>query len=121
MSNIDSYQFGQIVVNGKRYNSDIIIFPHRIWDNWLRKTGHQLSLADIAEVLAENPDVLIVGTGASGMVKVLPEVQQIARAQGIRLIAEPTNRACNTYNQNHWSCPPVYFTVADSAEQCPDK
>ena len=96
---VDSYQFGQVVVNGKKYTSDVIIFPHRVIDSWWRKRGHQLCLEDIAEVLTENPEVLIVGTGASGLMKVLPEVQRAAQAQGIKLIAEPTSEACNIYNQ----------------------
>ena len=96
---VDSYQFGQVVVNGKKYTSDVIIFPHRVIDSWWRKSGHQLCLDDIAEVLAENPEVLVVGTGASGLVKVLPEVKQSLEDQGIKLIAQPTSEACNIYNQ----------------------
>jgi len=96
---VDSYQFGQIVINGKKYTSDVIIFPDRVKDNWWRKTGHELCRDDIADVIAENPEVLVVGTGASGLVKVLPEVKQSLEAQGIKLIAEPTSEACNTYNQ----------------------
>ena len=96
---IDSYQFGLIVVNGKNYTSDVIIFPGRIKDNWYRKAGHQLRLEDLSEVIAENPEVLIVGTGAFGLVKVLPEVAPNLEAQGIKLIAEPTKEACNRYNQ----------------------
>ncbi len=95
---IDSYQFGLIVVNGKRYTSDVIIFPDRVKGNWWRKRGHELYLEDIAEVIAENPEVVIVGTGASGLVKVLPEVEQAAEARGIKLIVEPTDKACHTYN-----------------------
>ena len=75
------------------------IFPDRVRDNWWRKSGHQLCLDDIAEVIAENPEVLIVGTGASGLMKVLPEVKEVIEAQGIKLIAEPTSEACNIYNQ----------------------
>ncbi len=99
MNIVDSYQFGQIVISGKKYISDVIIFPDRVKDSWWRKTGHQLCLDDIAEVLTENPEVLVVGTGASGLVKVLPEVKQSLEAQGIKLIAEPTSEACNIYNQ----------------------
>jgi len=95
---IDSYQFGLIVVNDKKYTSDVIIFPDRIKD-WRRKTGHQLCLEDITEVMAENPEVLIVGTGAYGLVRVLPEVEQVVNAQDIKLITEATKKACNTYNQ----------------------
>ncbi|MFC1862130.1 Mth938-like domain-containing protein [Chloroflexota bacterium] len=99
MDTIDSYHFGEIVINGKKYSSDVIIFPDRIRDNWFRKTGHQLCLEDITEVITENPEVLIVGTGASGLMKLLPEVEQVALAQGIKIIAESTDKACNTYNQ----------------------
>jgi len=99
MNVIDSYQFGEIVVNGKKYTSDVIIFPDSVKDNWWRKTGHQLCLDDIAEVLTENPEVLVVGTGASDLMKVLPEVRQVVEAQGIELIVEATDKACHTYNQ----------------------
>ena len=33
MNIIDSYQFGLIVVSGKKYTSDVIIFPDRVRDN----------------------------------------------------------------------------------------
>jgi len=99
MNIIDSCQFGLIVVNGKRYSSDVIIFPDSVIDSWWRKRGHQLCLEDIAEVMTENPEVLVVGTGASGLVKVLPEVKQSLDAQGIKLIVEPTSEACQIYNQ----------------------
>ena len=99
MNLVDSYQFGLIVVNGKEYTSDVIILPERVRDDWWRKTGHELCLGDIAEVITENPEVLVVGTGASGLMKVLPEVQQAVEARGIKLIAEATDKACHTYNQ----------------------
>ena len=99
MSNIiDSYQFGSISVSGKKYSSDVIIFPDRVRDNWFRKRGHQLCLEDIAEVITEKPEVLIVGTGASGLLKILPEVEQAIQTRGINLIAETTDKACHRYN-----------------------
>ena len=67
MNIINSYQFGEIVINGKKYSSDVIIFPDRVIDNWWRKTGHELCLEDIAEAMTENPEVLLVGNGASGL------------------------------------------------------
>ncbi len=99
MNAIDSYQFGEIVIGGKKYSSDVIVSPDRVRDNWWRKIGHELCLEDIADVITENPEVLVVGTGASGLMKVLPEVKQVVQARGIKLIVEPTNKACNTYNQ----------------------
>ncbi len=99
MNIIDSYQFGFIVVNGKKYASDVIIFPDSVSDNWRRKTSHQLRLDELSEAIVENPEALIVGTGAFGVMEVLPEVKQSLEAQGIKLIAQPTNEACQIYNQ----------------------
>ena len=99
MNIINSYHFGKIIINGKKYSSDVVIFPDRVKDNWWRKTGHQLCLEDIAEVITENPEVLIVGTGASGLMKMLPEIERGVKTQGIKLIVEATDKACLTYNQ----------------------
>lgn len=99
MNTIESYQFGLIVVNDRKYSSDIIISPDGIISDWWRKKGHELCLKDIAEVITGNPEVLVVGTGASGLMKVLPEVKQTAQAQGIKLITETTDKACEIYNQ----------------------
>ncbi len=99
MNTIDSYQFGLIVVNGRKYTSDVIIFPDRVRNDWWRKKGHELCLEDIAEVITENPEVLIVGTGAYGLVIVLSEVEQALEAKGIKLITEATDKACTIYNQ----------------------
>jgi len=99
VSIINSYQFGLITIDDKNYTSDVIIFPDSVNDSWWRRTGHELCLEDIAEVMAENPEVLIVGTGASGLMQVLPEVKQGVEAQGIKLIMQTTDGACQTYNQ----------------------
>jgi len=99
MNIIDSYQFGQIVISGKKFTSDVIIFPDRVKDDWRRRSGHQLSLEDIAEVMTEKPDVLVVGTGTYDLMKVQPEVKLAAEAQGIKLVIEATEKACHTYNQ----------------------
>ena len=99
MNTIDSYRFGQIVISGQKYSSDVIIFPDRVQGNWHRKKSHELSLEDITEVITEKPEVLIVGTGASGLMRVLPEAQQEIEARGIKLIVQPTSEAGDIYNQ----------------------
>ena len=96
---IDSYHFGEIVINGRKYSSDVIIFPDRVQDNWWRSKGHEICLEDITEIMNENPEVLIVGTGHSGLVTVLPQVQQEIEQRDIKLIVEPTHEACNIYNR----------------------
>jgi len=99
MSAIDSYHFGQIVIDGKKYSSDIIIFSEGVQANWHRSKGHELSLEDITGVAAEKPEVLIIGTGASGLLKVPSEVSVQIEAQNIRLMVAPTDEACHLYNR----------------------
>ena len=95
---IDSYRFGQIVVDGKRYTNDIIIFPSRIKDNWWRREGHRIDIEDLKEVVQEKPEILVLGTGYFGFVRVPAEVKEYVKAKGIELITQKTQDACNTFN-----------------------
>ncbi len=99
MNTIDSYHFGEIVISGEKYSSDVIIFPDRVQSGWRRRQSHEVSPGDIAGILNESPEVLIVGTGAWGLVKVLPEVAREVKERNIKFIAEPTGEACKRYNQ----------------------
>ena len=98
---IDSYKFGAIVVNGLRYTSDIIVLPERVIDGWWRKEGHKVCAEDLEEIFncEPKPQVLIVGTGYYGLVKILPEVKDILGSHGIELVAQPTGEACQTFNK----------------------
>lgn len=96
---IDSYQFGKIVVEGKEYSADLIIYPGRIDPGWWRKEGHLLQMENIEAILEAKPEVLIVGTGANGVMKVAPEVEAALQSSGIELIALPTKEACEEFNR----------------------
>lgn len=96
---IESYEFGRIVIKGRRYATDVIIYPDRVEDNWRREEAHSLSPIDLWAVVQARPEVLVVGTGRSGLMRVLPETEKYLREHGIRLIAERTTEAVRIYNQ----------------------
>ncbi len=96
---IDNYRFGSIVVSGKKYTSDLIIYKDSIYDNWYRKSGHSLVLDDLKWALQKNPATLIVGRGKYGVMTVPEKVKNELEAQGIELTAEKTDRACKIYNE----------------------
>ncbi len=96
---IDSYSFGEIIVDGKTYTSDVIIYPSRVDSTWWRKEGHRLQTEDVKEIIAEKPEVLVVGTGRSGMMRVAPEVEKLLKSLNIQLVVENTERACQEYNR----------------------
>ena len=60
---IDQYHFGHIDIEGDGYDADVIIFPDHVQERWWRKEGHRLAREDLDTVLAEKPELLVVGTG----------------------------------------------------------
>jgi hypothetical protein len=96
---IDSYDFGRIVINGRQYITDLIVFPDRVEDGWWRKEGHNLHVKDLDEAIKDNPEVLVVGTGYSGLMKVPAETKEYVESKGIELIAQNTAEACKTFNR----------------------
>jgi len=95
---IEGYRFGEIIIDGEKYTHDVIIFPERV-TSWWRKTGHAVEVADIGAVMAARPEMLIIGTGAYGAVRVSPEVETFLSSRGVKLIAAPTAEACDQYNR----------------------
>jgi len=95
---INSYSFGRIVVDGKRYINDIIIFPNRIKDNWWRTEGHCIRVEDLKEVIREKPEILVIGTGYFEFVKVPTNVKEHLKNIGIEIVIQSTRDACNTFN-----------------------
>jgi hypothetical protein len=96
---IEHYSFGRITIDGKTYTSDVIIFPKKVNASWWRKQGHNLEVEDLAEVLAEEPGVLVIGTGAYGVMKVPEETIAHLSAKGIEVHIAKTDDAVGLYNK----------------------
>ncbi len=94
---IGEYDFGRIAVDGKVYNSDLIILPDRVIANWWRQKGHRLAVDDLQEVIAAEVEVLVVGTGKFGAMKVPPETVEALQVRGIKLQIAPTEQACQIF------------------------
>ncbi len=96
---IDSYSFGRIVIDGKTYSSDVVIYPARVDASWWRKEGHLLQLEDLAKVFEAEPRVLIIGRGYSGVMRVPSEIVEAIADKGIEVRVERTSKAVEVYNQ----------------------
>lgn len=99
MSRIESYSFGRMRVDGTDYTSDLIILPEGIIPSWWRKEGHNLQPEDIEAVLDAAPEVLVIGTGAMGMMSVSEGALSALREAGIEVLAERTGKAVETFNR----------------------
>ena len=95
---IQDYRFGQMVVDGERHTRDLILLPDRVVANWWRKAGHRLGVEDLRKVLDAAPEVLVVGTGARGLMDVPWETRQAVEAADIELRTARTGDAWQTYN-----------------------
>ena len=95
---IDEYQFGRMVVDGKAYRKDLILLPDGVRAEWWREEGHSLSRTDLEDVFEAKPEVLVVGTGAQGVMGVPPEARRLLEEAGIRVIIERTGAAVGRYN-----------------------
>lgn len=96
---IEDYTFGRLVVSGETHTRDAIVFPDHVRANWWRRKGHEVCPADLEEVLPAAAEVVVFGTGAHGLVKVLPEAREALLATGAAVIDEPTPSACETFNR----------------------
>lgn len=100
MSTIESYSFGRMIINGTTYSKDVLIYPdNSILSPWWRGSGHQLELSDIDKMLEFNPQIIVVGTGASGLMRPSVALQSTLLEKGIELIALPTAEAVKMYNE----------------------
>ena len=96
---IEDYKFGEMIINGKKYTSDLLIFESEIKSNWWRKQGHYLHLQDLNWLLNKNPKVIIIGTGNSGVMKVPENLIEKLKKKGIEIIAGKTQKAVEIFNK----------------------
>jgi hypothetical protein len=97
---IELYSFGRMIIAGSIYTKDVIIFPDgSILSPWWRHQGHVLATDDLDELLATEPEIIICGTGAMGVMRPSAELQDYLAASNIKFIAQKTSEAVATYNQ----------------------
>lgn len=96
---IEKYDFGSITINSKEYIKDVIVFPDKVLCPWWREEGHSLSLKDLEEVIKLNPTILIIGTGAYGVMNVPKETLEKLKEMNIETLTAKTADAVKIYNE----------------------
>lgn len=98
---IEQYEFGKIVVNGKTYTDDIKIIGDRVVPHWYRSSGHRVEVADVDDVLAAKPDIFVLGKGEPGRMAADAELVALLKKENIELIEKPSKEAAAIFNQLH--------------------
>jgi hypothetical protein len=94
---LSGYRFGRIEVDGVPHSEDLILGPRGVRP-WWRREGHRVLPEDLEGILAERPEVVIVGTGHFGRVEIMPEAARLLADRGIELLALRTQEAVEAYN-----------------------
>lgn len=96
---IGRFEFGTIVIDGQSYESDMIIFPDGTVEQWQHKDEHVLRPRDVDKIISAGPEVVIIGLGTVGNLKVRPKAEKRLQQAGIEVMAYRTNKACETYRE----------------------
>ena len=101
----EAYSFGSIRIDGVTYDHDVIIDRGEIRR---RKKGPSKRLRDAyghtpisaAEDIPWGCRLLVIGTGASGALPVMREVEDEARRRKVDLLVVPTSEAIDMLNED---------------------
>ena len=96
---IEAYSFGRMTIDGREYTKDLKIFSGRVKAKWWRKKGHFVDEQDLQDLIEAKPRVLVIGTGAHGLMKISPSLKRSLANEGIELIAQPSADAVDTFNR----------------------
>jgi hypothetical protein len=96
---IDSYKFGLVVIDGENFSNDCVVLGNKVKSDWWRKEGHSLNPEDLEEVIQTKPQVLIVGCGAYGAMKISEQAKEVLQKNGIKLEASNTADAIKRFNE----------------------
>lgn len=104
---IEEYKFGEIVIDGRTYTHDVEVRwtpkgkplgqAGEVLD-WWRKESHIIDVEDIQRALEQNPEVMVIGTGESGVARMTEEAKKEIENRGIKLVIDVTAEAVKTFN-----------------------
>jgi hypothetical protein len=103
MAKINSFNFGFIVVDRKQYVYDVIILPDgTVKEREATKArlgSHDIMWNDVAAIVNEQPEVMVIGTGVSGLARLSAKTEENLRQANVNLLVLPSFQAVDKFNQ----------------------
>jgi uncharacterized protein len=94
---ISAWEAGAVRIGEEWVTNNLILSANEVLHNWVASDPENLEITDLGPALALNPEVIIVGTGASLILPKIDLMTEIA-VHGIGLEIMDTPAACRTYN-----------------------
>ncbi len=95
---IEEYHFGSITILGRNYTHDVEVRWTGDVLDWWRGKSHLINAEDVKRAIEQNPDLIVIGTGESGIAKVTERAKEEILSKGIGLIVDKTEEAVKTFN-----------------------
>ena len=95
---IDEFKYGFFKVDRKEHYGDIKIINDKV-KQWPSRERFILRKEDLKDIIEAKPDILIIGTGATGLLQVSKELQMELQQLRIKIYIEKTVQACQRYNK----------------------
>jgi hypothetical protein len=94
---IESALFGSFIIDGRKYESDVVVS----WNGEVkdRPKSHEFTNAELNSILMSDPEVVVVGTGHSGVLKVAHDAEVTARLGGVEMVVKSTPQAVQEYHK----------------------
>lgn len=104
---IDRSEFGSITIDGKSYDHDVTINLSGTVSKRKKKlskrkygTSHIVSKAEAKQVFEKGSDLLVIGTGQDGNVRLSPGAERYFAKKGVKVLLEPTPEAIQSFNHS---------------------
>jgi len=103
---INDTKFGQITINGKKIDHDVVI---RLSGEVVKRkkklskalfgTSHIISVDEAKFIYQNGADLVIIGAGQNGLVQLSPEAGDYFKKKGCQVVLQPTPRAIESWNR----------------------
>ncbi len=105
---IDNTTFGEITIDGKTYDHDVVIRlsgeivkRKKKLSKKLYGTSHVLSEDEAKFLFEKGCDQIIIGSGQMGNVELSPEAAAYFRKKDCEVLLKPTPEAIRMFNRSH--------------------
>jgi hypothetical protein len=103
VAKIEKFSFGSIVIEGKKYRRDVLIFADgtvkRRRCSFLMFGSHKIKKKEIEELIQGQPETIIVGTGTDSIANIAPDVESWAQGKNLNLLVQPSYDAVARLNE----------------------
>ena len=103
MVKVDKLSFGSIIVDGRKFSRDVLIFSDgtvkKRKGGFLMFGSHNIKKGEIEELARGAPDAIIVGTGTNAKANLAPGVENWAKEKNLSLIVQPSYEAITKLNE----------------------